>query len=344
MPILFVDGCDHSLSVAEKRYVSTMGTNSGASYSNASFRTGTRSLLVTVNNYNSASGYITQSINATTTPRVAFGFNLNNQPANLITFRDGATEHVSLRANLDGSLTVYRGGPTGTLLGTSSVIFNKSIWNHIEFAVTISDTVGTVDVWLNNVSVLSLTSQDTRNGGNAQVTGIAIGTSVFPSTFGATGRTDNYWDDIVMSDDASTRIGTAVVQTLYPTGAGATTQWTPSTGNNWAAVDEAAANSDTDYVSTSTANNIDTYAMGNLSNTSGTILALAVNLVARDDAGGSNSIAAVVRSGGTDYAQASVATTAGYLNYQTVISTDPATSSAWTGTNVNAVELGVKRI
>jgi hypothetical protein len=84
----------------------------------------------------------------------------------------------------------------------------------------------------------------------------------------------NMWIDDVIFDD-STWVGPSSIQGLVPTGAGATTQFDPSTGSNYACVDEVPA-SDTDYIYTNTANDVDTYACGNLTGTINSVKAVQV--------------------------------------------------------------------
>jgi len=49
-----------------------------------------------------------------------------------------------------------------------------------------------------------------------------------------------------------------------------------------------------------------------------------------------------VRSGGTDYAGADKAVPTTAATVASIWETDPATSAAWSESNVNAVEIGVK--
>lgn len=246
------------------------------------------------------------------------------------------TTHVTLKAAAGSAITVYRGTSSGTLLGTASYTLLASTWTYIELKVKLHDTTGTVDVQVNGASVLSLTGQDTKNGGTKSV---------------LDGFSINYIGNTVLVDDlyltnaagsANTGfLGDIKIETLMPSGAGTTTQLTPSTGSNYQCVDEVPQNT-SDYCGSATAGQYDTYAMGNLATAAGTVYGANVwGYVAKSDAG-AKSGALVVRSGGTDYEQTSVALGTSYVYTNTMFESDPATSAAWSISGINALEAGFK--
>jgi hypothetical protein len=114
--------------------------------------------------------------------------------------------------------------------------------------------------------------------------------------------------------------------------------------SNFTAVDDAQDTGDTDYVSTTGSGNIDTYAIQDLTPTVGTVLSVVVNMVVRDDAGGSPTVQGVVRSGGTNYLGTAQNTSSGYNDLQEMYDVDPATGVAWTISGVNSAEAGIKKV
>jgi hypothetical protein len=78
-------------------------------------------------------------------------------------FRDAANAfQVSIVVQSTGTISAYRGTKDGVLLGTSaSPAVTAEAYQHIETIVFFSQTVGTVEVRVNGVTVLSLTGQDT---------------------------------------------------------------------------------------------------------------------------------------------------------------------------------------
>jgi len=102
---------------------------------------------------------------------------------------------------------------------------------------------------------------------------------------------------------------------------------------------------DYSYNGTNTVNSKDTYQMTSLVSTSGGILGVVSNLVARKDSATPRALTPVVRVGSTDYQGATAYTLLGTLAYglgQNLWAVSPATSAAWTRTEINAMELGAQ--
>lgn len=260
-------------------------------------------------------------------------------PISVITLIDGATVHAGIAvADTTGLLQAFRAS-TGTVLGTSSVGLVLNTWAYVETKITINDTTGSVVVRLNGATVLNLTGIDTRNAGNASANTIRIGIA------GGTMATD--FDDIYLFDATGSVnndfAGDCRVEQLLPSGAGATTAWTPSAGANYACVDEVPPNADTDYVSSATAGQTDTYAFGDLSvASSGVVKAVQATVQARKDDAGSRSLALIARPGGTDRVGATQAVADTYATYPQVWDTNPDTAAAWTVAEVNASVFGAR--
>ena len=86
-------------------------------------------------------------------------------------FEADNTLHVTIAVNQQRFLAAYRGYGDGfggsTLLGVSSVALQEDVSYYLEYKVTISDTVGVVEIRLNGVVIMNLINQDTKNGGTA---------------------------------------------------------------------------------------------------------------------------------------------------------------------------------
>jgi hypothetical protein len=255
----------------------------------------------------------------------------------LFDVQDAGTTQDSLRLNTDGTLYVRRGA--STTLGTSTFALIPNTWYYVEWKITLAGgTSGATEVRVNNTSRLSLSGVNTLQTANAYANTVRIvtGTSSFSVSY----------DDIYIFDGTGSLnndfAGDSRVELLLPTGAGATTAWTPSAGANYTCVDEAAPNSDTDYVSSATAGQTDTYTFGNLSVAGGTVKAVQVSAFHRKDDAGSRNLALVARPGSTDRLGTTVLVADSY-NYATQMwETNPDTSAAWTVAEVNAAEFGVR--
>lgn len=236
------------------------------------------------------------------------------------------------RDTTTGLLKAYVGT---SLVATSTKYLNTTDIYLIELYVSIADSGGRIVVKVNGITEIDYTG-DTQPGADTTMDKFGLGDNGNRIGGGA------YYDDIIVDDAAW--IGNTKIQAIVPTGAGTTTDWTPSTGSNYACVDEKPA-SDTDYVSTNTSNHVDTYAMGNMSGTVG--LVKSVKAQCRTKYEGTptpTKLKLVIRSGGTDYVGADHTVTTAYSFFYDLWNLDPADSAAWTDTKVNALEAGVKAI
>ena len=262
---------------------------------------------------------------------------------------DSATAQVGWKLNSNGSISVYRGATSGsTLIGTTTtgLITLNSVstadYKMVELEVVFATgATGTVKLRVNDTEVLNVSSVQTSNTANAYCTHYAIS----GSNAGSEGV--NY-DDLYVNDDTgsaphNTYYGEAfVVERVLPNADGNSSQWTRSTGtNNYAMVDDT-GNDDTDYVSSSTTNQIDTYGCSNLTNASGTVIGIEHNMIIRKDDVANRVVAPVIRTGGTDYPQTNRTATGTYTLWYERINTNPNTSLPFSISDINGIEIGVK--
>jgi len=253
-------------------------------------------------------------------------------------FWDGENIQVMGVIDSNGILNFYR-GPMNTLLAATATLQNGA-WTYIEVKVSIHASTGVLEVRQNGTTVYSSSSLNTKAYGdniNAigpwTTTGNPSGSnSLAVADLYACSNTGSYNKDF---------LGDVRVQAILPSGAGNTTQMTPSAGSNYACVDEASPNGDTDYVSETTAGEKDTYVFGNLTPTSGTVKGVQVLIDARKDDAGSRSIAPVYRPVSTDYDGTAVSIGDSYAYYREITEVSPATSAAWTIAEINGAEFGV---
>lgn len=332
MALLFIDGFDHYATADMLKKWSTQGTYSPTINATAG-RRGGGGLVV---GSTSTSTSLSKSLSAVSTVIVGVAFKIGStaQAGETIRLYEGATQHISLYYS-SGTFKLYRGSNTGTLLATGTTSVSASTWVYIELKVTIHDTTGAYELRLNGVTEFSATNVDTRNGGTSGVVdSVSLG--------GYTGT----FDDFYLCDTSGTTnnnfLGDCRIDTLYPSGAGNYTQFTPSTGSNYTCVDETTPNT-TDYVSSATSGNRDSYAFADLAALgSESIYGVQVNAYAQKSDAGTRSLGTMVRLSGTDADGASVGlgtTTYSYISQ--VFEKDPS-AAAWTEANVNAAEFGVK--
>jgi hypothetical protein len=252
--------------------------------------------------------------------------------------------HVHVYANTDGSITAWRCfyGGINTNLGSSVAgSFQASTWQYVEAKITVSDAAGVVQVYVDGIEVLNLTSKDTRaDEANTQITYVE---------FGRNASSILQYDDVYILDGTGGvndgLLGDVRVDAHYPIGSGANTDWAASAGSDYACCDETAPNGDTDYITTSVTNAVTTFDTTAFANTGAAIKGLQVLAYCEKTDAGTCTVAPVIRRGSTNYAGTADAPGTSYSYH--VIQTydvDPSTAAAWTEANFNAAEFGVKRV
>lgn len=272
-----------------------------------------------------------------------FAFWAGNRTASRTFFRligDDGSSHLSLRLN-NPQNTIRITGPAGEL-ETSTATIGRERWHWIELKATINDTTGSYDVRVDGTSIMSDTNVDTRNGG----TGAVVDAVQFYMTSGNGNQHVWKFDDLVIMDDAGSVnndfIGDARPIDIYPTAEGNYSAWTPSSGtDNSALVDETAPNDDTDYVSSTTVTDKDTYTHGGITPTVGTVYAVAVDMHHRKDDGATRTVKSLMRLSATDANGATHDVTSSYAHYQSIHETKPGGGS-WTLTDVDNCEFGIE--
>jgi len=277
----------------------------------------------------------------------------STSPIVLLSFWDGTTVQVSLEVDATGHLRATR---WGTVLGTSTLAVSFNTWHYLEFMATIHDTAGVVEVRADGIQYLYLTGQDTKATTNAYVSAICLsnvwnnnpGTAQYGMGTGATTTGFKVWfDDLYFNSNAGSKnngfLGDRRVQSLFPTGAGNYAQWTPLSGQNYQNVDENPPNDDTDYNSTGTVGNKDSFAMGDLSSLTGEVDAVMVLSRARAEDAGSPKHRALIRSGGVDGESSDFTLDTTYKSLAAIFETSPSTSLDFTVAEVNSIEAGYKK-
>lgn len=271
----------------------------------------------------------------------------------LFDFRDASRSHLTVRVNVDGSVTVMRsltngdfaydgafgyGGYLPTVLGSSAAgTVSAGTPFQIQVKVAIDNATGAVEVRVNGVAVLTLTNQDTQNAGSATVTHILYGGA------GATGYV--YVDDLWLADDF---LGDRRVDSHFPTSDGTNQDGTPSSaGDHFAMVDEASPDDDATYVTLAAADDRESYGVEAFKNTGASIDAVMVVLDAKKTDAGAANLGASVRAGAADYDGASQGLTTAYARLKEVYATDPASGSpgtVWDEAAFNAAEFGAVKV
>jgi hypothetical protein len=251
----------------------------------------------------------------------------------LMKWWEAGNVHCYLAITDAGSFKLYRGDDV--LLATSaSGLIGFGQWKHVEAKVVIHDSTGTIDVWVDGALVFSATGLDTKYVGSGSIDAVTIGIQM-----GSHGSVTTDICDVIHADS---QIGENRVEYFPPTGAGANTTWTPSSGSNFQTVDETTPNP-ADYNSTDVVGEKDTFTAGNVPTTA-TILAVGLIALANKQDSGAATLRFLNRQSGTDYEGASFNPPFGSNGwFKEWFEDNPDTAAPWTPTEWNANEIGYKR-
>lgn len=289
---------------------------------------------------------VTRTIDAQASWVVGFSLKMANPPttapAAICVLLDAGTVQCTLLLNTDATLSVVRSTGTALTSGTSVASLVGGATNYIEWKCTIADAIGANScvVKVNGTTVITVaTGQDTKTTTNATANQVRLG--------GANAAVTDMDDLYICDGTGSTNndfLGDVKAVTSLPTGAGNSTQFTPSTGSNYQNVDDTAPDDDATYNESATVGHVDTFAVAPLTATPTSIQGVAVSVnVKKTDAGTAN-VACSIRSGGTTYFGTTTALGTTYTYVTHIWETDPATGVAWTRAGVDASEAGYKYI
>jgi len=254
----------------------------------------------------------------------------------LLRLYNEGTEMIVLRKDSSGELLVDRGA---TNLGTSSGLgLLAQTWYYIELKVFIHDSTGTVDVWVDGVNELTLTSQDTKNGTPNTITRVYLVGTAF----------DWQYDDYYILDDSGSdntdRLGDSRVETVFPDADGNANDFTRVGGgsNNYEAVDDGGTpDDDTTYNHSSTATDQELYGFAALAGSIDTVFAVQACMRVRKEETGERLIRTVARSNVTEVESGDLSLGAGYRYKFGMYENDPDGGGNWDEAAVNAAQFGI---
>lgn len=268
------------------------------------------------------------------------------QYGHVIRFTEGGYTDTYLQCGVRHSVTpglFTLNGGSGAVLAESVIPLYANVWYYFELKAYIHNSLGTMELRVNNTTYASASNVDTQKTANANADGFGIG-EYYNFASGT------YYDDMYICNGAGgvndDFLGDHRVECLFPSGAGNYAQWTPNgAANNYDCVNDAAPNGDTDYNSQDGAGlpKIDSFAMSNLESTTGTIKGVQSVLYHRKDDAGDVTVAPLYRIGGTDYPQTGVNLPDTYQYGMEVEEVSPATATAFSIAEVNGLEFGYKR-
>ena len=335
MALLWIDGFDTYNTGANLTSNGYIGTNIG----NFSFTSSTR-FGVGQAATSSYGGFLTYNFPSSIgSVVVGSALNLNSSGPNGVAWylNDGATTQISLQANFTyNRLDIFSGNGTTLLGSTPTNSFLPNAWAYVEVKATIG-TSGSVAVQINGTLVLTLTSVNTQVSANSTVNSFSLGASYVPSML----CDDLYICDTTGSAPTNTFLGDVRVNTIFPSGAGSSTQFNTTGSSNWATVATANPNSTSVYNYQTTVGNSDLFAIPSTSvAVASTVYGAALMTYAYKDNTGVKQIANKVYSGGSSSTLSTFTLGSSGLYDYSLMKVNPITSSAWTPTAINALQIG----
>jgi hypothetical protein len=347
MAMIFIDGFDH---------YGVIGNMTEGVYAEVSPTSGLATTIVRTGTHALSFGAASRVRRVLGGPKTTVGMGAayyldalptSNDNQRIFEFRDtGNASQVTIGVQSTGTISVKRGGVGGVEIGlTESPAITAEAYQHVEAMVFFSNTVGTVEVRVNGVTVLSLTGVDTVATSNVECSQV-----VFSGGQGG-GAQGGRMDDVFCYDDTgsfnNTFIGDRRVLTLFPDADTVQADWTPvGSGTGFGAIDEANPDGDTTYISAGIPDSngvVSEFGMENLpagvSAISGVVL---VNMSRKTEAGIANVQMSII-SGASETAGTDQPMTEIYTYRQDVFEIDPASAAPFTPSEVDALLIKADR-
>lgn len=354
MALLWCDGWEHYGVIGNLTEGAWAEVGAGISLDTTQPRTGTTCILISTSA--SAATTIRRVLGGPkTTVGIGAAFRYTALPTSnardlLFDFRDAAnTVQISIVCESTGVVSAYRGQLAGSLLGSSaSPVITALTYQHVECLVFFSQTVGTIEVRVNGVTVLSLSGIDTVASALVECSQVRVaGTNLGIGNSSAQLRVD----DIFCYDDTgsfnNTFIGDRRVLTLFPNANTVQADWTAvGAATGYECIDEANPDGDTTYISAGVPGSpgpISEFGIANLPAGISAISAVVlVEFARKTEAGNANTQWSVI-SGASETAGADKPMTEVYTYRQDVFQTDPASAAPFTPSEVDALLIKVER-
>jgi hypothetical protein len=342
MALIFSDGMDQYTAVADCDLRYSRGTGTGFNATAGRWSGG----AIYCTDDDQGFTVAIPSMDLTSNPiHTSFWYYCDNLPSiNDYILRIGSSvgaDYWGMKLTTSGALSAEIFNATTVVILTAAVI-TAGTWHHIEVDLMCDNSPnGRLTIWVDGIEVGDFTG-DTYSSGNKTTTDQV-------RYFGHTNTGNQYFDDILIWDEAGTdfattgQLGEHRIETIVPDGDSAV-QFTPSAGANYAAVDEAGMHDgDTTYVESTTVGHVDLYTLAAQAATPSATLAIAVHTRAKKTDTGAVTMRQRIKHGTTTVEGGDHSITAGYAHYADYWGQNPDTGPAtWGTTDVNSLLSGIE--
>jgi hypothetical protein len=287
-----------------------------------------------------------------------------NDESVIVDFRDaGNRPLISIVCNSTGTLQVTRGdGVDGTVLGTTATpVIVAQAFQHIEVQVVVSATVGAVEVRVNGITRIALSSintiasaselNDFSTNGETNVAQVAFCGGCNTFSLNNLGNINVYWDDVYAYDFLgaynNTWLGDRRVYTLYPNNDTAQADWTVvGAPNPYEAIDSPL--NDSTYIRAPLPGSPDElrsdFELDPLPQSTGLVAGIMLTQRARKNEAGAADIKSGIISDGIEAEGVVHPINPVFTYHDDVFQFDPATGGAFTTDAINALKVKTSRI
>jgi hypothetical protein len=254
---------------------------------------------------------------------------------------NASAAQTSLAVSTGGALLVRRGSSLfGTTLATSATTLSASVWYFLELKVLFHDSAGTYELKIDGVSEMSGTGVDTIASGSAGWDSFVLGNAETASD-----RSFDY-DDLYACDGSSGTNNTflgdhRIVCVVASSGNGTHADWSCSTGSDHGALVDENPPNESDYNQSGTAGHRDTYNFAAVG-VAGTVKAVQTVNFLKADAAGLRTVVPTFRINGGNFDGNGDVLGSDWAYYTEVHTTNPDTGLAWTVSEIDGAEFGVK--
>ncbi len=262
-----------------------------------------------------------------------------------LTFQDGSNSQCTIAWKGDGSISLYSGSITGTLITNIAANFPINQWLSFQFKVVIDPTVGSVQMRQNgsiaysvNTSGINTRAGSTNSYSNTVILGFNFNSSCFFTVddfilCNSSGSTMNTWLGDLRAIQQSPATSIQSQFTIGGTSIGAA---------NWNQVADKIEDGDTSYVYSSTVGNEDIYGMSSIATSYNVVGVNYLAYLKKSDSGPRTVALSLNANSSGDVVQTSISNFGeSYAYYSTFSTTDP-TGAAWTPITINNAQVGIK--
>jgi hypothetical protein len=281
---------------------------------------------------------------------VGFALKLDNSgqsgSAYVVLVRDSTTNNdlVAIKWDTDNKLKIVNPN-TGTVLASPSAAVTTGVWNYVEFKISIGSSIAanSCQLRINQATVATVPATTSTLWGTAtSANAIQVG-----SVSGALNAFTAHIDDCVIIDTSTGTptdyIGDITIEAIYPSASGNYTDFSPTGSSvHYLAVNEHPPDSDTTYLASNNNGARESFTFTGTTDAIASVKAIQHVITARKQGSGGRNVASFVRKSGVNYDNSDIALGTGYTMTRQIENVNPATSAAYTASEIATLEAGFK--